>query len=185
MNKNMFSTDSPTQKSSPVIELPDQQSLGPGQWFTIHKTAKRAINEEKKRRFVDFMNDVCEEMRCSKCKAHMSEYMKNNSFAPYWNYKDIDGTQIGMFKWSWIFHNSVNSRLNKPYVDWETAKRMYYTAHSSPSAVPLACTNGGCNETPTNKQKFSIIQALTNTSNQKIYYKGSRDDFCKFNVCQI
>lgn len=199
MNQNMFSSNSrlsATNNTPSQIELPDQQTLGPGQWFTIHKMAKRAVTEEKKRRFVDFMNDVCEEMRCNRCKDHMSVYMKNNSFSPYWNYHDVDGTQIGMFKWSWIFHNSVNLRLNKPYIDWDTAKKMYYTVlPASPVAQPLSasnnfkCKTGGCGEIDKYPStRFSVLQALSNTTtsnNEKIYYKGSRDDYCKYNVCEI
>ena len=30
-----------------------------------------------------------------------------------------------MFYWSWLFHNAVNSRIGKDYVDYNTAWDMY------------------------------------------------------------
>ena len=176
-------------------ELPDQQALGPGQWYTIHKIAKCATTERKKQFFVEFIDDVCEEMRCGRCKQHMIEYMQQNPFSPFWNMRDRDGSQIGMFKWTWLFHNSVNERLGKPIVDWETAKHMYYT---KPPASPVGnghygqkvCTGGGCPEnelkssflgstfTPTYpSSSFSVLQALSKTSS---------DPLCsKFGICKI
>ena len=34
-------------------------------------------------------------------------------------------------------------------------------------------------------QKFSVLQALSKTSNDKIYYKGSFNNSSKFNIFQI
>lgn len=172
------------QSRGPGIELPDQQALGPGEWFTIHKLAKRATNEQKKRAFVEFINDLCEEMRCNRCKEHMTDYIRNNPFGPFWNVRDVDGTQIGMFKWAWIFHNSVNDRLGKPYVDWDTAKRLYYTPNPS-SPGPFKCTSGAC--PPEVPQKFSVLQALSRT--ETLHYKGEQApqaaQVCKFGICKI
>ena len=206
MSLNKMNPTAPTFNSSKYGELPDQQVLGPGQWFTIHKIAKCAINETKKQFFVEFMDDVCEEMRCGRCKLHMTEYMRANPFSPFWNLRDRDGTQIGMFKWTWIFHNSVNERIGKQLVDWETAKHMYY---SKPPASPppvggygrigtKVCSGGGCPEHELKSSSaflpstyspmyydtgirhnppFSVLQALSKTSS---------DPLCsKFGICRI
>lgn len=163
--------------SGSYSELPDQQKLGSGQWFTIHKLAKRAITENKKRQFVEVMDDIREEMRCIKCKEHMTEYMRNNPFAPYWNYRE-DGIQMGLFKWTWIFHNSVNERLGKPYVPWEVAKKMYYSNNDqiTTQTSKFSCKNGACGDNSfksINNPDFSVVRALNKTKlPEQVYYKG-------------
>ena len=198
----------PTFNSSKYGELPDQQTLGPGQWFTIHKIAKCAINESKKQMFVEFMNDVCEEMRCGRCKQHMIEYMRANPFSPFWNVRDRDGSQVGMFKWTWLFHNSVNERLNKPFVDWDTAKHMFYSKPpASPVPTPLGnlgnkvCTGGGCPENEL-KQASAFLPSTLGPSYSgygnwsspshppfsvlQALSKANSDPLCsKFGICKI
>lgn len=189
------------QENDNIYELPDQQKLGPGQWYDIHKKACRATNEEKKQHFVEFMNEVREDMRCNKCKDHLTDYMKNNAFRPYWKCVDKDGTEVGMFKWSWILHNSVNTRLGKPYLDWDTARNMYYpqkrlqeNSGSARICTQGGCTQGGCTQNKQIKdesyQPFSMLKAISDSEKyqkrpEKIYYKGEGDtkQKCQFGRC--
>ena len=60
--------------------------------------------------------------------------MDNNPFEPFENIKNANGKEIGMFKWAWMFHNTVNLRLHKPFVDWTTAWEMFDTGRE-------VCTN--------------------------------------------
>ena len=105
--------------------LTDPKILGPGIWLTIHLKAKRAIDEQGKRAFISEMFFHYNDFPCGNCREHIQEYMDSHPFEPFYNMKDSSGREIGLFKWSWMFHNAVNTRLHKPYLDWKTAYEMY------------------------------------------------------------
>ena len=98
--------------------------FGPGIWFVMHTMAYQATTPEKIEAFVGFIHTMSETLPCIECRNHCSEYVRQN---PPEKYRLIsqNGILIGMFKWSWLFHNTVNKRLNKSLIDWETAFAMY------------------------------------------------------------
>jgi hypothetical protein len=53
--------------------------------------------------------------------------MEQNPISEYWNQR-YNNEDVGMFKWSFNFHNAVNQRLNKPIMDWSTAYNLYSKA---------------------------------------------------------
>ena len=181
---NSFASNSlPT---SPNITLPtDPKVIGPGVWFTIHRTAKRATNESGKKCFVELMNDLAEKFPCPKCRNHIQKYLSENPIKNYWNLRrknlqtgqggnaDAD-EEIGMFTWAWNFHNAVNSRLSaagqyKPYVDFDTAWNLY-----SDSGISV-CTKG-CGEESETAQTSQPAQTAQVTQpmqpSQNIYPTG-------------
>lgn len=99
---------------------------GPGHWYIIHTLARDASNEEKKNDFCKMMDHISKNLPCKECQGHCQEYLKANPMKPYWQIME-EGKDIGLFKWAWTFHNAVNKRLDKPYLDWNTAKKMYFT----------------------------------------------------------
>lgn len=154
----------------------DPKVFGPGVWFLIHTCAKESITEDKKRFFVSLLQLIERNLGCEKCKLHMSEYMKNNPINPYWNLINEKKEQIGMFNWSWKFHNSVNSKLSRPILDWETAYSMYYE-------TPSICSKG-CDESD-QEIGLSLIKALDNSyftkgSNNNIISKPTKEIQIKF-----
>lgn len=108
-----------------VTNLANPAVVGPGVWFSIHLKAKNATTHRRKEDFIEYMNMLSEEFPCIKCRKHIQAYLKENSFDNFYNMTDEDDEDIGLFKWTWIFHNTVNNRLGKPYIDWETAWSMY------------------------------------------------------------
>lgn len=102
----------------------DPAKDGRGIWVIIHKKAIQAINEELKNKFVEEMNWYAENYPCNKCKNHLKKYIKENPFELYW-YVSIGDMDIGMFKWSWGCHNSVNERLKKQIITFENAYNLY------------------------------------------------------------
>ena len=104
--------------------MSDPVRIGPGIWFNIHMKAKKATDEKGKKEFIDDMYMYYDEFPCGNCREHIQEYMNTHSFEPFMNMKNDKGREIGMFKWAWMFHNAVNTRLKKPYVEWETACEM-------------------------------------------------------------
>lgn len=87
----------------------------------IHRRAKRCKTDAAKKEFIEDIKQLSEEFPCTKCRKHMQEHLKVSPFEPYMNIKNEKGDHIGMFKWTWDFHNAVNTRLGKPYVDFNTA----------------------------------------------------------------
>lgn len=103
-------------------KISDPTTFGPGMWYTIHVTALK-IGQDN---FLAWIYVIIDSIPCLTCKTHALEYLKQD---PPSGYKDIynesDGELIGMFKWSWKFHNSVNLRLSKPIQDFNTIYKMY------------------------------------------------------------
>jgi len=105
-------------------KISNPATFGPGIWYCIHISARDATTEEKKKKFKDFIEAVIASLPCSNCQQHASTYYQTNPLSDFWNVKE-NGKDIGIFKWAWNFHNTVNNRLKKPYMSWEVAKMLY------------------------------------------------------------
>ena len=105
-------------------QISNPATFGPGIWYVIHLNAKKANNEASKKQFKDFMEYTIQNLPCSTCQQHATSYYQSNPLKDYWNVKE-NGEDIGLFKWTWNFHNTVNNRLKKPYVSWENAKMLF------------------------------------------------------------
>jgi len=114
----------------------DPKYIGPGVWNTIHKQAYLAKTPIQQQQFIIFMKSVCYEFPCKVCRGHCTEYIKNNPLEAYLN-STMDGQPLGLFIWSWKFHNTVNSRLKKPIMGWETAITLY--SESDDKVCSLSC----------------------------------------------
>lgn len=113
--------------------------LGPGVWYDIHLESKNAKTEEQKKSFVHKMYLLAQSFPCLTCRKHIDDYIQSNPFEPLWNETTNTGEQIGMFKWSWLFHNVVNKRLNKPNISWDNA--LYIFSDASINSCAKDCTD--------------------------------------------
>ena len=109
-----------------INKLSDPTIVGPGTWWVTHMKGKDATNDELIEDFIDHMYFLAENFSCKKCRKHIQQYMETHPFDDLKNLRNEEGERIGMFKWSWLFHNAVNTRIGKPYVEWETAVEMFY-----------------------------------------------------------
>jgi hypothetical protein len=105
-------------------QISNPATFGPGIWYVIHLNAKKANNEASKKQFKEFMEHTIQNLPCSTCQQHATSYYQSNPLKDYWNVKE-NGEDIGLFKWTWNFHNTVNNKLKKPYVTWENAKMLF------------------------------------------------------------
>jgi hypothetical protein len=108
----------------------DPKYVGPGIWNIIHRRAWLLRDQpmEAQKAFIEFMADVCYNFPCIVCRGHCSEYIKNHPMEEYLGVtvKTSSGTEaLGLFIWTWKFHNAVNIRLRKPIMSWETAYALY------------------------------------------------------------
>jgi hypothetical protein len=101
----------------------DPKKFGPVLWRIIHIAALNMSADD----FIKFINLQIIHILCMDCRNHAIEYLKNNPPESYKNVYDVNGEFVGMFKWSWKFHNDVNIRLKHQLMDYNTAYALYST----------------------------------------------------------
>lgn len=135
-------------------KLKDPNSFGPGKWNIIHDQARRAVTDNRMKRFSKFVKEIAEDLKCQECHIHATNYISNNPIDKYFSIVE-DNVYVGCFYWSWEFHNTVNVRLRgkgdtrKRIISWEEVKLFFPLKDE---ADPTIC-NGDCGKT---KQKDPI-----------------------------
>lgn len=122
-----------TAKLNSYKDISDPQYTGPGTWNLIHRMAFKARTKEERLSFIRFMMDACYGFPCTVCKVHCTEYIQNHPLTDYLDVSiNVDGENLplGLFIWTWKFHNAVNKRINKPLMNWDTAYNLYSSAES-------------------------------------------------------
>ena len=135
--KDLMSEPGATGLLSDYKDNTDPKYIGPGTWSAIHKYAYKARTHERQLAFIEFMKDICYGFPCAVCKTHCTEYIKNHPMEDFLDiFVDINGEKImlGMFVWSWKFHNTVNVRIKNPIMSWDTAYNLYSDIE------PLVCS---------------------------------------------
>lgn len=129
-----------SNKTYPVVAVKkdptNPEYIGPGFWINIHSMARRSGEigtMEMKMQFIDYMRSLTSSFPCGVCRNHIKEYLDNHPFNSYMTIK-YNGVDVGLFKWSVDFHNTVNNRLGKEVLSFETAHDMYYSADAVCSA---------------------------------------------------
>ncbi len=80
-------------------------------WFLIHYIAynlPEKITPEIASSYKAFIVSLRYLIPCPECGKHMHEYLSENVI------DDFLVSNRSLFYWTWVFHNSVNKRLNKP-----------------------------------------------------------------------
>jgi hypothetical protein len=101
--------------------ITNPQKFGPVTWYIMHNTALK-LNEET---FSDWVRLLIDSIPCNNCRSHALEYIEINPPENFLGIENEKGEPIGMFQWTWQFHNNVNIRLNKEILDYDDAYRMY------------------------------------------------------------
>ena len=98
--------------------------IGPGTWRVIHTTSFHARTEKEKESFICIFQMIIHNFFCKLCSNHAKKYLQENPMTSYKNlmYK---GEPLGLFIWTYKFHNFVNIRLNKKVMKLETVMTFY------------------------------------------------------------
>jgi len=102
--------------------------IGPGYWDFIHRYAYNSRTHEEQLLFISIMKFICENFNCGNCREHCKTYIKNHPMEQYLDLTidvENESLQLGMFMWSWKFHNAVNVRIKNPIMSWDTAYNLY------------------------------------------------------------
>lgn len=128
------------EEKGKVFFNPEPKHWGPGTWFTIHSTAIDCNSKDKYVHFYFLIDTLSSKIPCSKCRKHFKKHCE--TFNPkeatpeYFNGRDIT-----LFKWSFEFHNQVNSFLKKPVVGFGTSLEYYLRLESE-----SLCAIGDCDD---------------------------------------
>lgn len=143
--KDLIEEPGTTGTRSDYREHTDPEYIGPGTWNLLHRISFKARSHEQQVNFIKFMREVCDSFPCPTCGRHCIEYINNHPMEDYLDVLvDIDNERLllGLFVWTWKFHNAVNARLKKPIMSWNTAYSIY--SQEEPSVCSRKC--GGSKE---------------------------------------
>lgn len=126
--KDLISEPGATGVLSEYKDHTDPKYVGPGTWNVAHRQAYRARTRKQQLEFIVFMKEICTGFPCHICRGHCTEYIKNHPMEEYVGMLvEVNGQRValGLFVWTWKFHNAVNARIGKPIMAWETAYNLY------------------------------------------------------------
>ena len=89
----------------------------------MHLQALHSNGRDRKKvaQYVELVERIIENFPCPRCRKHASVYLSKHPITD----PELARDKEGLFKWSWTFHNAVNARLGKEYIDYDQAKSIY------------------------------------------------------------
>lgn len=108
----------------PSKSIHDPTYVGPGLWIGIHRATIDLSPQESTK----YIRGLQAKFPCEHCQKHFGDYLETNPPERYHHlvvsYKN-QKFSLGMFFWSWQFHNLVNQRLGKTTMSWDTACEIF------------------------------------------------------------
>lgn len=102
------------------------EKIGPGAWNTMHNTAAGADEMDSSqgiKYFCDFIWNMLNRFPCNKCRNHALQFVSMKDPAEFAKHNPAHSYPLS--RWTFDFHNFVNTRLKKPTWTWETYKTIY------------------------------------------------------------
>jgi len=97
--------------------------FGPAYWRSLECEASAATTEEKRKLYVERLNNLTITLPCEKCRKHFIQNIADFPVEPYAN------TNVSLFYHIWKLHDTVNQQLKKPKeqcLTWEEAFEVYF-----------------------------------------------------------
>lgn len=95
------------------------KKFGPGIWSNWHILTLKHLIKKEKEILIRIIKWTIDTLPCMECRTHATEYLLDNPFPPLTENGDE------LFVWTVEFHNTVNERLGKIYIDVEDAKKLW------------------------------------------------------------
>jgi len=152
-----------------------KEKWGPHTWIFLHSLASAATTPEKRYEFRKIIYSLAAGgLPCDECTDHFRTIVYSNSNSNDKN-KDLDKYNIdkyldsnnSLFKWTWLVHNLVNRRLDKPRIKLSEARAFYFGS----DAVCTDSCNANANASPSSTSSppiSSIPSPKTNSNTSKI-----------------
>jgi hypothetical protein len=133
--------------SKSLDKLTNPNDFGPGVWQIIHILARKVKTIKEVPQFMITLEIILSSLFCGVCSKHAMDYFTKNSPEQYITLYDTDNNFIGMFYWSWEFHNVVNKRLGKTIMPWKEAFDLF----NQQNICDSNCGSGILHEDKSNK----------------------------------
>ena len=130
-----------------IIDI-DPAYIGPGTWVTLHTLAFHATSDSKKEQFRETLDLIIKNFMCQICREHALQYLQDHDIRAY------DDATLGYFIYIWKFHNTVNRRLGKMEMDFETALAIYSNNYTN------ICKHCTVEEEPTSPRTKPVYQSV-------------------------
>jgi hypothetical protein len=167
--------DSHSEDSIPE-KYRNSTQFGPGSWFSLHTYAANSFSAERKAAFIDFVNIITSNLKCHICRGHAIQYVTANPPALMYNLQDPDGREIGLFKWTWIFHNAVNRRLGYPEMSFDDAYRIFNPYNQNQPGCVRNCNKLREDEYQNQTIPLRYSRSPTSIPNNRIVYSNRNDE---------
>jgi hypothetical protein len=105
-------------------DISDPVKIGPGSWGVIHSLARKNTSEEGQLFAKQAIEDIIRTFPCLECRGHAMEYLAKHPI-PTRESDEGDKDQFLVFSWTVDFHNFVNKRLHKDYIDLQDALKLW------------------------------------------------------------
>lgn len=92
--------------------------VGPGFWASWHIRTLKYTKKEDKILIKKIIEWDIFNFPCMECRGHAMEYLAGHPIV-------IDDKPHSLFQWTVDFHNTVNMRLGKDYIEYEDAKKLW------------------------------------------------------------
>lgn len=158
--------------------------LGSGYWSCIHTLAFYARTKEEQLAAVYAIKMLCNKFPCENCRNHAKKYLEKHPIEKYIGIKTKSGERLGLFTYTWKFHNAVNHKLDKMIVSWELAYEMYKNIDKDDHVFEEGSSGcGSCSSGVKNKKKdykyeknteepYFLTEAKNKTSRDKSKHKS-------------
>lgn len=90
-------------------------------WYFFHVLSNKIKPESFQLirvELLEVLENICNNLRCNRCKEHAFEYLKDNNFLLIQN---VDQLKLFFFN----FHNNINSKINKELFSLENLESKY------------------------------------------------------------
>lgn len=92
--------------------------IGPGFWASWHIRTLNYTKKEEKMLIKKIIEWDIFNFPCMECRGHATEYLARHPIV-------VDDNPFSLFQWTVDFHNIVNMRLGKDFIEYEDAKKMW------------------------------------------------------------
>ncbi len=96
----------------------DPRKVGPGIWTSWHILSLNHTSLPEKKKLKENIEWMIKKFPCLECRGHATEYLVNHPIP-------LDNDVMSLFRWTVDFHNTVNLRLGKDFIELEDAKKMW------------------------------------------------------------